>query len=50
VFRLADHGAKADTPLIVNATGSVVVERTTYRIGGTGASAVMGAVLSTNEG
>jgi hypothetical protein len=50
VFRIADHGAGADTPLIVNATGPVVVERTTYRIGGTGASAATGAVLSTDHG
>jgi hypothetical protein len=50
VFRLADFGAGPDTPLIVNSTGPVVVERSTYRIGGTGASAVMGTVLSTSEG
>ncbi|MEY2471679.1 MAG: hypothetical protein QOK28_1008 [Actinomycetota bacterium] len=50
VFRIADHGAAAETPLIVNATGPVVVERSTYRNGGTGASAVMGAVLSTDHG
>jgi hypothetical protein len=50
VFRIADHGATTEAPLVVNATGPVVVERTTYRNGGTGASAVMGAVLSTSEG
>jgi hypothetical protein len=50
VFRIADFGAKAEAPLVVNATGPVVVERTTYRIGGTGASAAMGAVLSTANG
>ncbi|HVT76017.1 MAG TPA: DUF5719 family protein [Acidimicrobiales bacterium] len=50
VFRLADHGATPDTPIIVNATGPVVAERTLYSVGGTGTSAVMGAVLSTAEG
>ena len=50
VFRLADHAKSPDTPLIVNATGPVVVERTTYSTNGTGASAVMGVVLSTSEG
>jgi hypothetical protein len=50
VFRIADHGATAETPLVVNATGPVVVERSTYRNGGTGASAVMGTVLSTDHG
>ncbi len=50
VFRIADHGAKPETPLIVNATGPVVVERSTYRLGGTGASASMGVVLSTDHG
>lgn len=50
VFRIADFGATPDTPIIVNATGPVVVERTTYRTGGTGASAAMGAVLSTDHG
>jgi hypothetical protein len=50
VFRINDHGAGPETPIIVNATGPVVVERTTYRNGGTGASAVMGAVLSTDHG
>ncbi|MBA2608955.1 MAG: hypothetical protein H0U92_08465 [Actinobacteria bacterium] len=50
VFRMNDHGGRPDLPLIVNATGPVVVERTTYRVGGTGASAVMGTVLSTDHG
>jgi hypothetical protein len=50
VFRLADYGAGVDAPLVVNSTGPVVVERTTYRNPGTGASAVMGTVLSTAEG
>ena len=50
VFRIADHGATAETPIVVNATGPVVVERSTYRNGGTGASSVMGATLSTSEG
>jgi hypothetical protein len=50
VFRINDHGAGPETPIVVNATGPVVVERTTYRNGGTGASAVMGAVLSTDHG
>jgi len=50
VFRIADHGGKPETPLIVNSSGAVVVQRTTYRIGGVGASAVMGVVLSTDHG
>jgi hypothetical protein len=50
VFHLADYGAGPEAPLIVNSTGPVVVERTTYRNGGTGASAVMGTVLSTDHG
>lgn len=50
VFRLADHWGKIDAPLVINATGAVVVERSTYRVGGTGASSVMGTVLSTAPG
>ncbi|MEY2425425.1 MAG: hypothetical protein QOI61_997 [Actinomycetota bacterium] len=50
VFRLNDYAAKAELPLVINATGPVVVERTTYRTSGTGASATMGAVLSTDHG
>jgi hypothetical protein len=50
VFRMADHGGKPDQPIIVNATGPVVVERTTYPINGTGASASMGVVMSTASG
>ncbi|MEY2397159.1 MAG: hypothetical protein QOJ00_333 [Actinomycetota bacterium] len=49
VFRLADHGGTPVTPLIVNASGPVVAERTTYRLGGVGASAVIGAVVSTDH-
>jgi hypothetical protein len=50
VFRLSEFGATPDTPLIVNGSGPIVVQRTTSKIGGTGASAAMGAVLSTSEG
>jgi hypothetical protein len=51
VFRLGpDNDGRAEMPLIVNASGPVVVERTTYRLGGTGASANMGVVLSSAEG
>jgi hypothetical protein len=50
VFRIQDHGGKPEQPLIVNASGPVVVERTIYRPTGTGASASMGAVLSTDHG
>jgi hypothetical protein len=48
-FRLADHGGQPDTPMIINATGAVVVQRSIYR-GTRGASAVMGTVLSTDHG
>jgi hypothetical protein len=50
VFRIADFGAKSESPLVINATGPVVIERTIYRVGGTGAMANMGAVLSTDHG
>ena len=50
VIHIADFGAKPDTPLVVNASGPVVVERTTLHLTGTGASSVMGTVLSTDHG
>ncbi len=46
VFRLSQHGGVPELPLVVNASGPVVVARSTYRIGGTGASSVIGTVLS----
>lgn len=49
-FRLADFNGKPQMPLIVNATGPVVVERTIYKNNGLGASASMGIVLSTDHG
>lgn len=49
-FRLADHNGQPEMPLIVNASGPVVVERTNYRQGATGAAASMGVVLSTDHG
>ena len=48
-LRLADHGGQPDTPMIINASGPVVVERSIY-VNGRGASAVMGTVLSTDHG
>ena len=45
VFYIGDHGVQGDRPLIVNASGPVVVERTTFKTNGVGASAVIGAVL-----
>lgn len=50
VFRLANFGGKPQMPLIVNATGPVVVERSIYKVNGLGASASMGIVLSTDHG
>ncbi len=49
-FRLADFNGKPQMPLIVNASGPVVVERTIYKNNGLGASASMGIVLSTDHG
>jgi hypothetical protein len=49
-FRLADFNGLPEQPLIVNASGPVVVERTIYRQNGVGASASMGVVLSTDHG
>ncbi len=49
-FRLADFNGKPQMPLIVNASGPVVVERTIYKLNGLGASASMGVVLSTDHG
>ena len=46
ILRLSDHGGVADLPLVVNATGPVVVGRTTYHTNGFGASSVVGAVLA----
>lgn len=49
-FRLADHNGQPEMPLIVNASGPVVVERTIYRQNGAGAAATTGVVLSTDHG
>lgn len=49
-LRLADFNGKPQMPLIVNADGPVVVERTIYKVNGLGASASMGIVLSTDHG
>ncbi len=49
-FRLADFNGKPQMPLIVNASGPVVVERSIYKLNGLGASASMGIVLSTDHG
>jgi hypothetical protein len=50
VFYLGDHGVQGDRPIVVNASGPVVVERTTLRPSGVGASSVIGAVLTTDHG
>jgi hypothetical protein len=49
-LRLADFDGKPQMPLIVNASGPVVVERSIYKVNGLGASASMGIVLSTDHG
>ena len=41
-FRLGDHLQRAETPLLVEATAPVVVERTLYRTGGVGFSFTIG--------
>jgi hypothetical protein len=41
-FRIGDHLARDETPLVVDATGSIIVERSLYRPTGTGISFSMG--------
>jgi hypothetical protein len=44
-IRLGDHSQRPILPVLVEATGEVVVERDVYRVGATGISAVIGIPL-----
>ena len=44
-LRIGDHIARSPLPLLVTATGDVVVERDLYRVGSTGITAVIGIPL-----
>jgi hypothetical protein len=46
--RVGEHVERAGLPLLVEATGPVVVERGLYRVGGTGTSTTMGIPVATD--
>ena len=45
VSQVGDHLSRPDTPLLVEATGPVVAERSLYRVGDAGLSGTLGIPL-----